>query len=641
MPLPTAKHLLAACACLAVMLATPVPAGAQAPVAGTASAAGPAGGAAPVAAGQERPLLRIGYIRNSFSPSERQGFEETFAYLKRELPQYRIEPQVLLVRDLEAAIRGNDLEFFIGASGFYRRVFRRGLKDLATLTTAWAPDPNHAIGTVFLVPNASKAQTVADLRGMRAAANWREGFSGVYVPLGEIAAQGFNPDTFFSSIVEAGSPMRRLLESVERGEADVAMARACTLEELRLTDPAITARFRPVGLKTAADGFACLRSTELFPNWTFVATPLAPWQASRDVTAKLLSMPATGNGMAWGVTSDFLRVDDLYKTLRAGPYAYLRIRSVGDFFTRYWPWMAAALAALLALIAHSRRVSHLVDVRTRELKAAVAKEIEALRQVQQAKERMDLMERISVVGAMSSLITHELNGPLSAAANSCHALEAHLDESDAPDPMTRRTLDIVLRQCARMGEIVNHVRRYVKDRHEQRRAVDVVAVTSEVVRNVRPRAGGVRLTAGLSEASLSVAFHELELELCITNLIKNALEAVRRWPGGSPPVVAVSVAAHEGAVVIEVADNARVTAEELADRTRPLNSDKANGLGLGLVIVRTLVEKASGRFSIERLAERTVASIRLPLVQNEPAAAAPATAATPGATSTPQQGARP
>lgn len=179
-----------------------------------------------------------------------------------------------------------------------------------------------------MVPKDSPAKTVADLRGMRAAANFELGFTGMFVPLGEIAAQGFDPDSFFRAIVPAGSPMKKLLLAVEEGKADVALARACTVEELQAAEPEFTAKFRPIGLKENKHRFACMRSTEAYPNWTFVATNMAPWQASRDLTVALLSMPETQEGFGWGVVSDFLKVDELYKTLRRGPYSYLRIQSV-------------------------------------------------------------------------------------------------------------------------------------------------------------------------------------------------------------------------------------------------------------------------------------------------------------------------
>lgn len=60
-----------------------------------------------------RPLLRIGYIESSFSPFERKGFQDTFEYLQRELPQYRIRIQNFLVTDLEMGVRNKELELFI------------------------------------------------------------------------------------------------------------------------------------------------------------------------------------------------------------------------------------------------------------------------------------------------------------------------------------------------------------------------------------------------------------------------------------------------------------------------------------------------------------------------------------------------
>ena len=101
------------------------------------------------------------------------------------------------------------------------------------MTTPLAPDPNEAVGTVFMVPNESPIKTVADMRGKRAAANFERGFSGVYVPLGEVAAQGYDPDNFFKEIVAAGSPMKKLLLAVQDGRADIALARVCTVELYR------------------------------------------------------------------------------------------------------------------------------------------------------------------------------------------------------------------------------------------------------------------------------------------------------------------------------------------------------------------------------------------------------------------------
>lgn len=559
-----------------------------------------------------RPLLRIGYIESSFSPSERKGFQDTFEYLQLRLPQYNIRIQNYLVKDLERGVRNNEFEFFIGASGFYRRVFRRGLKDLATMTTPLAPDPNEAVGTVFMVPNESPIKTVADMRGRRAAANFERGFSGVYVPLGEVAAQGYDPDSFFKEIVAAGSPMKKLLLAVQDGRADIALARVCTVEELKQTEPDLVAQFRPIGLKPNEGRFACLRSTELYPNWTFVATTMAPWQASRDFTVALLSMPPTKDGVAWGVASDFLKVDELYKSLKAGPYAYLRIQSVGDFLQKYWPFIAIFLMAVLGMMWHGRRVSHLVDVRTRELRQSIQKEKDAMQEVQSTKERLSQFERVSVIGAMSSLLAHEINGPVSAISNSCNALDRYLQDDEQHSPLIDKTVQLVLRQCERITSIVTQVRRYARHEELTREPIELSSALEKIVSVMQMRYRKVKFELRRPPEDVSICWNPLEFELCLTNVMKNGAEACQAQ---NEAIVRVVLTRHEYTAEIAVSDNGQTDAKTLENASVPLRSGKKSGLGLGLLIVRTLIERASGNFSIVREAGHTVARIRLPLTE--------------------------
>lgn len=98
-----------------------------------------------------RPTIKFGILRMSLSPSERLTIDSTMLYLRRVLTGYRIEVEELPVPELETAIKNKECDFFLASSGFYRRVFHRGLRDLVTLTTPKAPDPNFASGSVFLV----------------------------------------------------------------------------------------------------------------------------------------------------------------------------------------------------------------------------------------------------------------------------------------------------------------------------------------------------------------------------------------------------------------------------------------------------------------------------------------------------------
>ena len=102
------------------------------------------------------------------------------------------------------------------------------------------------------------------------------------------------------------------------------------------------------------------------------------------------------------------------------------------------------------------------------------------------------------------------------------------------------------------------------------------------------------------------------LLFCVTNLVKNAVEATKHTPDAK---IVVSLSLEEEKALITVTDNARTTAESLAVHGAPLSSSKENGLGLGLLIVKTLTEKAMGHFSLERKDNVTEARITLPLPQ--------------------------
>ncbi len=556
----------------------------------------------------EKIAVRIGYIEPSFSPSERQAFQETFDYLRAKFPAYDITTQVILVRNLETAIAEGSIDYFIGASGQFRRMLRRGVGNLATLTTPTAPNPNLAIGTVFMVLKDSLYQTIDDLKETRAAVNWEGGFSGFHVPLGEVAARGYNPDRFFKGIVAAGSPMKRLLEAVERGEADVALARACTVEELMQTEPEYVAKFRPIGLKPATDEFACMHSTELYPNWTFSSAPSARWDITSNIAGALLMMPKTSNGMGWAVVSDYNKVDNLLRTLKIGPFRYLRVESLQDFINRYRVEIFFCLMLAASLALHSWRTSYLVRLRTRELGEAVEKEFEALEIARRAEDRLQAFEKVNVVGAMSSLITHEINGPLSAITNTCRALSRHF-ENEGSSPFIDNALALIDRQCSKAARIVSTVRNYVRSRDVDVERIDVNRIIGRIVANFRNRSG-LDIVFEASGDNPAVCLNMLEFELCVNNMLKNAVEAVKEHDGKS---VTVSVGVHEIKVEIRVLDDACVSVQEIEDAANPLHSGKCGGPGLGLLIVRTIAEKAGGHFSLKRLGTVTTAILLLPI----------------------------
>ena len=97
------------------------------------------------------------------------------------------------------------------------------------------------------------------------------------------------------------------------------------------------------------------------------------------------------------------------------------------------------------------------------------------------------------------------------------------------------------------------------------------------------------------------------MELVSYNLIKNAAEAVKDQPDG---MVEIIIASNPGKALLAVSDKGpALTPEQLAEIENPsgtLKSSKHEGIGLGLLIVKAIVERNGGRLSIENGSVRGV-----------------------------------
>lgn len=554
--------------------------------------------AAPAPVDTRQPgVVRIGTTYGSLSFTERKAISQTFLYLSKRLPQYKFEIRDYAIANLEGALKRGEMDLFLASSGFYRRVFHRGLRDLVTLTTPTAPNPDYAAGSLFVVRKDSPYERLDDLRDARAAVSWDEGFTGYFLPRYALRLENRSPDNFFSRYVFGGSPAKRLMESLLEDRADVAFVRACTYEELTVTDPEFAAKFRAVHVRPDEErGFRCMTSTPLLPNWTIVSTSLAPWQVSRDVSVALLSMPPTTDGYAWGVVSDFARVDDMYRALKEGPYAYLRVRSLQDFILRYWPFLLIGLMTVLGLALHSWRTGVLVRKRTRELQAVIHREREAQQLAQEERRQKQLLEQVSVIGAMSSLITHELNAPLNAIATSTRSLERFF-ENDPPPAVVVRALTLIRKQCERASEIVGHVRSYVKRREIVHEPVNLGGILASTVSDRKIKHPDVEFRFEAGDEPVIVLADALEIELLFTNLIKNAVDALKDT---SSPCVGIGLKRDGNRVVASVRDNAASTrpGDELLFNRPRIGSSKTDGLGLGLLIVRAIAERHAGHVEV-------------------------------------------
>ena len=497
-------------------------------------------------------------------------------------------------------------DLILCSAGTYLRMQGKGAaRDLATAVSDLTPDPNHAEGSLFITrKDRTDINTFEDMKGKRVATTGPNAFAGYHVALAEIARRGENPDKFFSAQISTGFDMREVLTALRNNRADIGIVRTCFLEELQRDHIDVT-DIKPLIVRDGVHPAACLSSTALYPNWSVLATPRLSASLARETSLTLLSMPADAAGLHWSITSNFRDVDAMYKSIRQGPYLYLRQWTWQRFWNDYWQWMILGLAAIAGLIAHSYRVSHLVRLRTQQLKGALHEQLVLERRAVEAQNRMQSLQRAGAVGQMSSIVAHELRQPLSTITSYAHGIERLLDQPGAVDKrMISHGVAIMNEQAKAAEAIVKKVRSYAKRTGMQRTEVNLSELARKVVATVNAaQVSPIVVDVWVADTELMVWGDSMELELALQNLIQNALQALQNAKEGE---VTVSVRKETGThnqphVVISVADNGRrLSDEEFADLSRVFSSNKLDGLGLGLSIVRLIMENHGGQLEFVR-----------------------------------------
>ncbi len=565
--------------------------------------------------------LRLGIVRFQ-QPAPLEGLvDATVQQLKNFFGEESLLIRYLSLEELTQAVRNGELDIFLASSGRYRRLVLAGARDLATGLSKNYPNPNKSEAVAMVVSaDRTDLEDLHDLKGKRLVTSTRGGFTGYDVPMGEIARSGYDPNGFFFSteFLGDGPQMSGAFEILRERKADVAFMRLCYLEEHLAEHPEARGQFKVVHEKTQK-GEVCRRSTELYPAWTMATTAQTDPRLSRLVTRALLQMPPAGeNGFYWGVATDFASVDTLFESLHIGPYEYLDEWTIERVWEKARGTLLTVLIGLLALVGHSLRVGYLVRIRTEALTKSLDEQRKLEREARAAAERMDRLEKMSAVGQLSSIFAHEMRQPLSAMSLYRFALKKALAKREAqadggPSFATEQAiLDKLEREGERANEIVERVRGYAKSDHPPRRAERLASVIERAAKNLElsARFRGKIVRSGLPE--VQVVIDALGFELVFVNLIKNGLEAAS---GTAVPEVRITMTVSEtDGVAIAITDNGPpVSSASVAALNGALQTTKPNGLGLGLSIVRGILEAHGAQLTYEILPEGGVcAHVRLP-----------------------------
>ncbi|MDO5647827.1 PAS domain-containing sensor histidine kinase [Paracoccus sp. (in: a-proteobacteria)] len=228
-------------------------------------------------------------------------------------------------------------------------------------------------------------------------------------------------------------------------------------------------------------------------------------------------------------------------------------------------------------------------------------------------------QRMAAWGDVARRVAHEIKNPLTPIQLSAERLRRKFGQHVPDDDRAAldQYVDVIIRQTGDLRRIVDEFSRFARMPEPDRAQVDIAALLRDVTLLQRDALHGAQVV-DIPDAPVIVDCDAGMLRQAFTNLLKNAGEAVDEHAPSAPadwtPRIDVAMTAQPDAVTIRITDNGTGLP---ADRSRlfdPYVTMKSHGTGLGLPIVKKIVEEHGGSLSLTDAPDHpgAVAEIRLP-----------------------------
>jgi C4-dicarboxylate-specific signal transduction histidine kinase len=244
----------------------------------------------------------------------------------------------------------------------------------------------------------------------------------------------------------------------------------------------------------------------------------------------------------------------------------------------------------------------------------IATDVTARRRVEaqaaQQAERAQTSSRLITMGEMASSVAHELNQPLTAITNYCNGMVSRVkNDTIARDDLVA-ALQKTARQAERAGQIIHRIRAFVKKSGPQRQPTQARVLVDDAMElaSIELRRRGVTMHSYVAQHLPDLSVDPILIEQVVLNLVKNAAEAIDN--AQMPPqrrhielrVVPRHTPEEGGVVEFSVTDSGPGLPEEVISRLyEAFFSTKAEGLGIGLSLCRSIVESHRGRIKAQNL----------------------------------------
>ncbi len=238
--------------------------------------------------------------------------------------------------------------------------------------------------------------------------------------------------------------------------------------------------------------------------------------------------------------------------------------------------------------------------------------------------------RLMVMGEMASGLAHEINQPLATTLNYSRGAIRKIEQgAEFSQESVLKVFSMIVKQAQHAADIVKRLRSLVQKTPFQRREFTLQPTINEVELLLSHDLWSqeVRLILEMPEKDLAIVGDPIQIEQVLINLIRNSMDAYgpikTREPTASISTkkdhrkVWVSIEETKNQVQLQVTDCAGGVLEDMQEKLfEPYATSKADGIGMGLSISRSIIEAHGGQIQAESKGASTTFTILLPKIHS-------------------------
>jgi signal transduction histidine kinase len=271
-----------------------------------------------------------------------------------------------------------------------------------------------------------------------------------------------------------------------------------------------------------------------------------------------------------------------------------------------YSWQIALIAALILF------QTGLISVLLREHRRRQFAEVQS----RQRMVELAHVNRFATAGELTASIAHEINQPLGSILTNAETAQAILKSPNPDTVELNEIVDDIVRDDRRASDVIRRMKTLLTKAPFELKSLDFNDVVRETINFVSSLTIGrkVELTSLITQNALPILGDRIQLQQVILNLVVNGIDAMKDTPAANR-MISIRTSRVGKFVELSVSDRGPGIAEDkLEEIFKPFFTNKAEGMGMGLSIARTIIEAHQGLISA-RNRDHGGASfrIRLPL----------------------------